>query len=477
MISNVLCHKAVGKWLATACCLMAFASTVPAGTREALYSPLEKTDYLRLTDATERTAYLESLSSYPSAKTEVQYRIIGKTVQQRPVEAVLITGREKTDPKKKQKLRVMLLASQHGSEISGCEALLIMAGNWVSGRNRPKWMDRMEILIIPAVNPDGIKNHKRVNARGVNLSTDFGMLAAPESEAVNAALLEFKPHAVLDIHESALLKKKSLGAEGWLTDFEAQFEYANNPNVERALQQFSSEVMLPLILKTVRSRGLRTDRYIGEITHVDQIITHGGLSAHNFRNKAALLGAASFLVENRLDVSTGTYPTPRNIRERVQKQMLCIGAFLDVCRRQSKQLIALSENARIACRGAKTVWLQPAYAQDPEFPEIEIPLRRIDTGKRVTHRFQYRKSIEKGPSSVADAGYRFFSQGDFFSAWLTKQGIPSAPCPLGVQDDCIEARTGETNGCLLPLYLEQNSASSILGRLAFDADIACIPKE
>jgi len=157
--------------------------------------------------------------------------------------------------------------------------------------------------------------------------------------------------------------------------------------------------------------------------------------------------------------------------------MLCIGTFLDVCRKQSKQLIALSENAREACGTAKTVWLQPAYVQDPASPVIEIPLRRIDTGKLIMNRFQYRKTIKKGPASDVDAGYRFFSQGNFFSVWLSKQGIPSAACPPGAHDDCIEARTSSTNGCLLPLYLEKNSASSILGRLAFDGDIACILKE
>ena len=51
--------------------------------------------------------------------------------------------------------------------------------------------------------------------------------------------MDFKPHVVLDIHESAILKKKSLGAEGWLTDFEAQFQCANHPNVNNALQTFT----------------------------------------------------------------------------------------------------------------------------------------------------------------------------------------------------------------------------------------------
>jgi hypothetical protein len=240
------------------------ASAGFAGTIDGLYTPLEQNDYKRLTGTEERSEYLKKLSPHPSDKISVQYRILGKTINQLPIEALLIKFSEYENHKKPQKLRIMLMAAQHGSEISGCEALLLITGNWVSGRDRPEWMKHIEFLIIPAVNPDGIQNKKRVNAQGVNLSTDYGVLAAPESTVVNTALMEFKPHVVLDIHESALLKKKSLGAEGWLTDFEAQFEYANNPNIDEELQQFSADVMLPQILMAVREKGLRADRYIGE---------------------------------------------------------------------------------------------------------------------------------------------------------------------------------------------------------------------
>jgi len=335
----------------------------------------------------------------------------------------------------------------------------------------------MEILVVPAVNPDGIQNNKRVNTQGVNVSTDFGLLAAPESTVVNKAMLEFKPHVVLDIHESALLKKKSLGAEGWLTDFEAQFEYANNPNIDKALLQFSADVMLPRILKAIRKRGLRADHYIGEITSIKQVITHGGLSAHNFRNKAGLLGAASFLLENRLDLSTGTYPTPRNIKERVRKQMLCISSFLSVCLKNSERLMELSEKARTACGKSKTTWLQSEYVQNPTYPVIEIPLRQISTGKLVTHRFQYLKHISNGPAIVSAETYRFHSQPDFFKEWLDRQGIPSVACQTQTKSKCIEAKSNGINGCLLPLYLEKKSVSSILERLPFDPNDVWIQRE
>jgi len=477
MISKNTHWNSVRKRLVCVCCFLLVAAVGEAKTPERLHTPLEKSHYRQLTGTEDRSEYLKKLSEYSSNQISVQHRILGKTVNQLPMDALLIQCKENKNQKKEPKLRVMILAGQHGSEISGCEALLIMAGNWISDPKPSKWMKKMEILMVPAVNPDGIQNRKRVNALGVNISTDFGLLAAPESAAVNKAMLEFKPHVVLDIHESALLKKKSLGAEGWLTDFEAQFEYGNNPNIDKALLQFSADVILPRILKAVRKKGLRADRYIGEITSIKQTITHGGLSAHNFRNKAGLLGAASFLLENRLDLSTGTYPTPRNIKERVRKQMLCISSFLSVCLKNSDRLMELSEKARTACCKNKTIQLQPEYVQNPASPSIEIPLRRISTGKLVTHRFPYRKNISGGPATVSAATYRFHSQPDFFKEWLDKQGIPSAACRTQTKSKCIEAKSNGMNGCLLPLYLEKKSVSSILERLPFDPNDVWIQRE
>ena len=55
-----------------------------------------------------------------------------------------------------------------------------------------------------------------------------------------------------------------------------------------------------------RGRGLDAREYVGEITDIEQPITHGGLSLKNLRNRAAMEGAFSLLLENRLDPSIGS---------------------------------------------------------------------------------------------------------------------------------------------------------------------------
>jgi len=142
MISKVSHRNSIRRWLVWVCCCLFVAAAGFAGTPEKLYTPLEQSNYRRLTGTKDRSKYLEKLSKYSSKQISVQHRILGKTVKQLPIEALLITCPENENQKKGKKLRVMLLASQHGSEISGCEALLAMAGNWVSGPNPSEWMKK-----------------------------------------------------------------------------------------------------------------------------------------------------------------------------------------------------------------------------------------------------------------------------------------------------------------------------------------------
>ncbi len=100
-----------------------------------------------------------------------------------------------------------------------------------------------------------------------------------ETKGILDALHTWKPEVVLDVHESAVLKKKSLGSQGHLTDFEAQFESANNPNVDGQIRAFSFNHLLPALF------SLRT----GSI-HDQAIIRHREISAHVWQSSIFAYG-------------------------------------------------------------------------------------------------------------------------------------------------------------------------------------------
>ncbi len=301
----------VSRLLATFLAAAALA-IVTAATRgdEPPAPPLETAHYRRLSSSAEISAYLHKLAdAYPPARVET----IGTSVLGRPLEAIVLSRDRGADVSNPDRVTVEIIGSQHGMEGAGAESLQFIARELLAGTLQ-YILDDVDVVLVPNSNPDGLEVGKRVNANGVNLNTDFVALTQPESRALVASLRRYRPEVVLDVHESAVLKKQSLAREGYMTDFTAQFEFANNPNVVPSLRTFAQDEMLTPWIAGVDAAGLNAHRYFGEIRSISQPVTNGGLSLQNLRNRVGIEGTLSFLMETRLDPKVGIYPTYRNIR-------------------------------------------------------------------------------------------------------------------------------------------------------------------
>ncbi|HEX2485873.1 MAG TPA: M14 family metallopeptidase [Myxococcota bacterium] len=398
----------------------------PAGGAE-LATPFEASGARALPSSAEISGYLARLvEARPEAAALVP---LGTSAGGRPLEALRLSDRAaflaegRPDP---ATARVLLVGSQHGTEPSGAEALQQLARELAAGDLRPL-LARLDVVVVANANPDGRDLRRRTNAARVNLSTDFVLMTQPETRALAGLLRSFAPHAVLDLHESALWKRRTLGAQGWLTDFEAQVEHANHPNVDPRLAAFARERFVPALLRRIEASGLRAQPYVGEIVDASQVVTHGGLTLRNLRNYAGLGGALSILVENRLDPPGRPYPTPRNLAARVRKQALSARAFLELVLREGDALRARSDSARRGWRRPAPVTLRVAWAPDPARPQIEIPLRRVDTGALVPRRFAYRGRIELGDRIELPAAYVLPRAGAALRALLAAHGIALEP--------------------------------------------------
>lgn len=427
------------------CALVIPACATPPAPR--VPTPLEANRLSRPSTSAEISALLRALVA---SDTNLTLITLGASVQGQSLEALLIpaAGRSFAGPDDPQRpLTFFFLGTQHGMEPAGGEALVEIARRLATQRDT-----QAQFIIMPNMNPDGRDRHRRVNANGVNLSTDFLTLSQPETRAVMDILRRFRPHVMLDVHESAALKKKSLGAQGYLIDFEAQFEPANNPNVHRALRIFAFRKLLPDVLARVQRTGLPAQRYIGEITSTNQILTHGGLSLRNVRNMAGLMGTCAFLLENKLDPSTGTYPTPRNIELRVMKQFISIREFYYACLAQRRAIMDATATARRAWDepvAGQTVWLNSRYI--PATPEARrlVPLIRISDMTRVELPFRYHRMIEPGGAVTLPAAYLVPVTSPLLPT-LQRHGLTAQPAPNAM----LTITTRQPGGLLLPFVLE-----------------------
>jgi hypothetical protein len=403
------------RWaLVTALALAWSAATLAAALGD---TPLERAHYKRITRAADISADLDALAA---ASPLAHKELLGSSVEQRPLESLLLStvkaGVAATHP------RVMLVGSQHGAaEPAGGEAMLRLARQLLSGDLRAL-LDDFDVVLVPDANPDGRDSGHRSNAGRVNLNTDFVALSQPESQALASALDRYRPVAVLDVHESAVLKRKTLAREGYLTDFDAQFEAANHPAMPAALREYGQQRLLPALIAAARASGLPAQRYIGEITSIHQAISNGGLTLRNFRNLAGVGGALSFLVETKLDSRDDSWPTYRNIEVRVGRSLACQRAFLQTIHGALAELLAQVATARAAAQ-TEPLTLRAVYALDHEHPQIEIALRRLSDRKLETLTFPDHRRVATSDVIAMPATYVISQPGDGLRSALEHHGI------------------------------------------------------
>lgn len=384
--------------------------------RENLPTPLEAANFSRISSSAEITRYLQQLGA-SSALAHLE--VLGFSVQGRPLEALVLGARQGAP-----RLKILLIGSQHGAaEPAGGEALLQLGRELLSG----PWQARLahtQIILLPNANPDGRDLKRRANAHGINLNTNFVLANEPETLVLKQALRRYAPDVVLDSHESAIFKPKTLAREGYLTDFQAQFEVANHPAMPATMQAYQRE-LLTQWLAQVRGQQLAASHYLSEITSIHQPLTHGGLTMRNFRNAAGMTGALSFLLETRLDPPSGSYPTYRNIAARVAKQMICLREFLALIHAHRAEIPRRVAAHRAAFQNARVV-LFARYVVAPEHPQTSVPLRRIDTGERVVVAFSDHRQIALADTITRPRGYVVTAHTRELGELLGRHGIEYA---------------------------------------------------
>ncbi|WP_159083843.1 M14 family zinc carboxypeptidase [Nocardioides terrigena] len=130
----------------------------------------------------------------------VEHRVIGRSVRGRPLHAWRLG-----EPGKR---RVVLLSTMHGNEPHTRQILTSLRdGRPVRG---------IDLWVVPVVNPDGLAQRTRRNARGVDLNRNFPHdwadldgnyesgprpASEPETRAVMGFLRQVRPRRVLSFHQ------------------------------------------------------------------------------------------------------------------------------------------------------------------------------------------------------------------------------------------------------------------------------------
>jgi protein MpaA len=138
----------------------------------------------------------------PAVETIPQFRVLGHSVQGRPIVArILGDGPDTT----------LFIATIHGNEPAGTPLMGMLADHL---GDHPELLQGRRVVIIPVANPDGMAMRTRENIRGVDLNRNFearnrrnnatngfGALSEPEAKALHAAIDQLRPDRIISLHQ------------------------------------------------------------------------------------------------------------------------------------------------------------------------------------------------------------------------------------------------------------------------------------
>jgi len=150
----------------------------------------------------EPVRYPEIVGQLPTFVFSAQYRIVGTSVQQRPIMCLVLgDGSDVT----------LIMATIHGNEAAGTPLVRRLA--WYL-RQRPQMLAGRKVVLMAVANPDGMANGRRYNAKGVDLNRNFeaanrvnskqtGLtaLSEPEARSIRQVIMQYKPDRIVSIHQ------------------------------------------------------------------------------------------------------------------------------------------------------------------------------------------------------------------------------------------------------------------------------------
>jgi len=137
--------------------------------------------------------YLPPEPVYDFLKTTLNSKaleVAGHSVEQREITALKMGSGP---------IKVLLWSQMHGNESTTTKALLDLIQK--CQLNPPKWLEGVELLLVPVLNPDGAKAYTRFNANHIDLNRDAQRLSQPESQVLRRMFDSFGPHYCMNLHD------------------------------------------------------------------------------------------------------------------------------------------------------------------------------------------------------------------------------------------------------------------------------------
>ncbi|MGH7464810.1 MAG: M14 family zinc carboxypeptidase, partial [Longimicrobiales bacterium] len=229
------------------------AALLPAPTRaqDAPRTGAELAEFERHTSHDELMSFLYDVQA---RSDRMLIRHIAKTAEGRDLPLVILGAPPAASPATaffSGRPTVFFTGNVHGGERAGREGTLQLIRELAIGSARPL-LDRVNVLIVPSLNPDGAEERRRTNALGYDMNRDFIVAETPEIAAIlEEVLLEWWPDVYVDVHN------------GGAYPYNLTYQATLHPAADSALVAFARGPMFEAVRGHMQSRDMRLYWYSG----------------------------------------------------------------------------------------------------------------------------------------------------------------------------------------------------------------------
>ncbi|MCP4047246.1 MAG: DUF2817 domain-containing protein [Gammaproteobacteria bacterium] len=350
---------------------------------------LEQSAWTELTSYERMMDYLEPLvDSSPRVKMES----IGASVSGRPVPALFFSQDAVFASQRETKPVVLVIVQHHGNEPSGKEAALIVARRLLNEESG--LLDKLDLILVPQVNPDGSEAGERRNANNMDLNRNHVMLSEPESNAVHQLFLDWMPEVTLDVHEYNAVLTRWI-EEGYLKDAEEMLGGVTNRNIDSRIIDFTRDVFIPETGKGIEADGFRFHRYIVGSPFDGNVVRYSTTAINDGRHSFGIYNTLSFIIEGK------RYGNLTNeIERRTKGQVSAILNFLETSSRYAGDILPLVKQARTRMADQGESYIQMEYFPDKDKPTLNFPVFDLNSSAHTNKDLVNFKPLVKIKKSV-----------------------------------------------------------------------------
>lgn len=252
------------------------------------------------TSQDEMIVYIKKLAA---GNEQIRIDSIGTSLEGRDIPLILFSKDHTKMKQNKEKPLIWLQAQIHGNEPASGESALVIATWLAEEKLGSDLLDKVDIAIVPRINPDGSYHFKRYIATELDANRDYMKVEYPEVQAVHRAVHAYQPDVILDAHEYGVTSSqlRDIGEKGTISSYDVLISSAKNLNIPVQLRKMSDNLLLPDVQKALDKEKLSHHAYytLGKDKNGKVTATEGSTETRIGRNALGLKNTLTFLVETR----------------------------------------------------------------------------------------------------------------------------------------------------------------------------------